>query len=157
MRSLGVLLVLAVATACMPDGSGDPPTGTADAAPGSADAAPGGEPDAVPSDAGGAYWQAGGELAERVCPPDSFLTLDNFGSGFLSEYCLGCHSSEIPMNMRQGAPEGIDFDTMDGLRVFAPRIYARSADGYDTMPPAGGPDATSRILFGEWLACGMPL
>jgi uncharacterized membrane protein len=58
--------------------------------------------------------------------------------------------------MRHNAPLGVDFETLAKVRTRAERIYARAGDGYETMPPAGGPSAEARLLLGEWLACGMP-
>jgi cytochrome c5 len=122
----------------------------------------GGDPGA-PSDAGagtidanGWEWHAGMTLAERPCPPDSFLKWQNFGSAFLSEYCRGCHAQDVPMSMRHGAPLAVDFDTLAEIRQHAARMYARAGDGYTTMPPAGGPGLAARALLGEWLACGAP-
>lgn len=98
----------------------------------------------------------GGGLADRECPEDSFLTYQNLGGPFLSEYCSGCHSAEIPADMRHGAPPGVDFETLDKARDRAEGIYRRAADDNATMPPAGGPSADERVLLGEWLACGAP-
>jgi hypothetical protein len=117
-----------------------------DARPSSGDA--GVTPDALP-------YHEGGQLEDRLCPPGSYLSFQNFAAGFFAEYCTGCHSSMIPEDMRQMAPLGINFDTPEGISANAVRIYARAADGYATMPPAGGPSAEARVLLGEWLACGM--
>ena len=97
-----------------------------------------------------------GTLEGRDCPEDSFLTYANFGSAFFSEYCTGCHSAQLPPRMRQEAPEGIDFETLDKVRAQAASIYLRAADEYDLMPPVGGPSSEARELLGEWLACGAP-
>ena len=91
---------------------------------------------------------------ERSCPPDSFLSFENFGGPYLLDHCKGCHSKAIPEGMRQGAPAGVDFDTIADVRAWAPRIWARAADQNDTMPPVGAPGAEERALLGEWLACG---
>jgi hypothetical protein len=100
--------------------------------------------------------EGGGALADRDCPPDSFLRHDNFGAPFFAEYCTGCHSSQLPDDMRQDAPPGVDFETLDGIRARADRIYLRAADGNATMPPVGGPGDEERVLLGEWLGCGAP-
>ena len=108
------------------------------------------------TDGQGAPFQEGDTLADRDCPTGSFLDYGNFGSPFFSEYCTGCHSSQIPATMRQGAPAGVDFETIDGIRGRADLIYLRAADGYAVMPPVGGPSGETRVLLGEWLACGAP-
>jgi hypothetical protein len=98
----------------------------------------------------------GGVLADRVCPPESYLTYRNFASGFFSQYCTGCHSSQVPPAMRQDAPEGVNFETLDGIREHMDFIYLDAADYYTKMPPAGGPHPEDRMRLGEWLACGAP-
>jgi hypothetical protein len=94
---------------------------------------------------------------ERPCPPDSILDFHNLGGPYLLDHCRGCHSGALPADMRQGAPLGVDFDSLDDVRQWAPRIWARAADDNATMPPVGVPGAEERALFGEWLACGAPL
>lgn len=114
----------------------------------------GGENDLV--DAGAATDSGPITLADRPCPDESFLTYENFGAPFFSEYCTGCHSSQLPSDMRQNAPPDVNFETLEKVRMHAARIYARAADDNDTMPPAGGPPSDVRELLGEWLACGAP-
>lgn len=126
------LAVLLAACGDGGDGSGDEPGGD----------------DAPPA--------SGEGLADRFCPDDSFLTYANFGAPFFAEYCTGCHSSQIPADMRQDAPPGIDFETLDGVRAHADLIYLRAADGNAMMPPVGGPAEEARVLLGEWLACDAP-
>jgi hypothetical protein len=96
-------------------------------------------------------------LEERPCPPDSFLTFENFGGPFILDHCKGCHSGALPADMRQDAPPGVDFDSLDDVRHWAPRIWARAADQNATMPPVGAPGPEERALLGEWLACGAPV
>lgn len=97
------------------------------------------------------------KLSERPCPEDSYLSWENAGGPYMLTYCTGCHSSELPANQRQGAPAGINFDSIDDVRTWAPRIWARAADQNSSMPPVGAPHKTERALLGEWLACGAPL
>lgn len=95
-------------------------------------------------------------IAGRECPDRSPLTYQSFGAPFFASYCTGCHSAKLAPELRAGAPPGIDFDTLDGIRARADRIYARAADDHTTMPPAGGPSAEQRRMLGDWLACGTP-
>lgn len=95
-------------------------------------------------------------LEERACPTDSVLTYENFGGPFISSYCAGCHSKDLPDGMRQEAPLDCDFDTLDATRAWAKRIWARAGDHNITMPPIGGPEEDEREMLGEWLACGAP-
>lgn len=90
----------------------------------------------------------------RPCPPDSALTWENFGDSFMRNWCTACHASALSGASRGGAPLGVDFDELDGVRAEAERIWARGADDNNTMPPAGVPPEAERALLGEWLACG---
>lgn len=100
--------------------------------------------------------EAAEDLSERPCPEDSVLTYDDFGGPFVLSWCTGCHASGLPEGERQGAPAFSNFDTLEDIRAAAARMWARSGDHNLTMPPAGGPDALDREMFGEWLACGAP-
>jgi hypothetical protein len=91
---------------------------------------------------------------ERPCPSDSVLTWENFGEPFMRSWCTGCHSSSQPVDRRLGAPVEINFDDLDGVREHASRVWSRSADQNNTMPPAGLPPEDERNDLGEWLACG---
>jgi len=93
---------------------------------------------------------------ERPCPEDSYLTYGNFGGPFVLNWCAGCHSSSLGVGQRADAPPGVDFDNPELIRMWAPRIWARTADDNLGMPPVGGPGAEERFLLGEWLACGAP-
>ena len=95
-------------------------------------------------------------LEERACPPDSVLTYESFGGPFMYSYCSGCHSKDLPEGMRQDAPMGADFDTLETTRAWSKRIWARAGDHNLTMPPIGGPGDDEREMLGEWLACGAP-
>ncbi|MCA9637166.1 MAG: hypothetical protein KC420_14160, partial [Myxococcales bacterium] len=95
-------------------------------------------------------------LDERYCPPESFLTYENFGAPFINSYCTGCHHVALAKDDRQMAPLGVDFETLDKIRAQADRIWARSGDQNATMPPAGAPADDERAMLGEWLACGAP-
>jgi len=95
-------------------------------------------------------------ITGRNCPPDAFVDAQNFGMPLMLTHCNGCHSASLPESMRQDAPLGIDFDTIEDVREHAERIYARAADNSETMPPVGGPTSEERVWLGDWLACGSP-
>jgi len=84
----------------------------------------------------------------------SFLSYSNFGEPFMLNWCRGCHSSDVPMGMRQKAPLAVNFDTIEQVRTRSARIAARAASVTATMPPSGGPTLEERELLAEWLACG---
>jgi uncharacterized membrane protein len=56
--------------------------------------------------------------------------------------------------MRQNAPLGVDFDDLDRVRDYAPRIDVRAAGTPPTMPPAAGPSPEERAMLAEWINCG---
>ena len=95
-------------------------------------------------------------LADRDCPEGSVLTYENFGAPFMRNWCTGCHSSQLGPDDRAAATPGVDLETPELVRRWAPRIWARSADANLTMPPGGGPTDDERARLGEWLACGAP-
>jgi uncharacterized membrane protein len=102
--------------------------------------APGGEPPPDPDS----------ELCQK-----STLTYQNFAAPFAISWCRGCHGKGQPLDMRQDAPVGVNFDTAEELRAAGPRLLARVTGAAPTMPPAGGPSAEERALLAEWVSCGM--
>lgn len=82
------------------------------------------------------------------------LTHASAGQPYLLTYCTGCHSTAVTGQWRRGAPEGTDFETLDGVHAWRERIAERIEAG--TMPPGGGApaDQTARVL--DWLSCGAP-
>lgn len=96
-------------------------------------------------------------IPKRPCPENNTLTYENFGKGFFLTWCNGCHSSTLKASERAGAPVGIDFDSLEGIRKHTLRIFARSGDANATMPPVSVPDEKTRKLLGDWLTCGAPV
>lgn len=84
----------------------------------------------------------------------SYLDYDNFGAPFVINWCRGCHSSAVPLAMRQKAPRDVNFDTLDQVRTWSEKIAMRATGTTPNMPPAGGPSEEERRLLAEWLACG---
>ena len=164
---VGLALLLVVAPACGDDGgasTGGETAGDTDGTTGGTDTDAGTDSDAgTDTDAGTETDTTGAidegpwdSFDERPCPSGSFLTYENFGGPFINSNCTGCHHSGLGDGERQKAPLGVDFDTVALIRAQADRIWARSGDQNDTMPPAGPPGADERALLGEWLACGAP-
>jgi uncharacterized membrane protein len=93
-----------------------------------------------------------GEARSEECA-QSALTYQTFGEAFLASWCRGCHSRELPEDMRQLAPLAVNFNTLEEVQARAGRIEFLVVEG-KTMPPAGGPSTEERALMGEWLRCG---
>lgn len=95
----------------------------------------------------------GGGEDTGACSREPPLTWGNFGEGLITKHCLGCHSSLMPAEMREGAPVGVDFDTYEAVIQWRDRIDVRSVPDDGGMPPGGGPSEEERAMLGEWLAC----
>lgn len=94
----------------------------------------------------------GCEAEQDPCVHEPALTYENFGRGFTNQFCAGCHSSLVPTVHRNEAPPGYDFNTYEGILLWADRIRMRAVFDGD-MPPGGGPTEAELALFDEWLLC----
>jgi hypothetical protein len=94
---------------------------------------------------------------ESDCLRDPPLTYDNFGEGFVEQFCAGCHSSLTPEVHRNGAPAGVDFDHYGAVLSWAERIEARvlEPEPARAMPPGGGPTEEERERLSEWVRCSV--
>ena len=82
------------------------------------------------------------------------LDWENFGRGLMNKHCSGCHSSLLPVDLRHGAPPGVDLDTYAGAVAWAERVEARTLASED-MPPGGGLSGDEQALLAEWLDCAV--
>ncbi len=102
----------------------------------------------------------GGSATGATCPSSGAPSAQNFGTAFLETHCLSCHSKSLTGAARQGATEGVDFDTLSDVRRQAALIDTHAAAGPNAtnteMPPANRPQPTQqeREKLGQWLACG---
>jgi uncharacterized membrane protein len=104
--------------------------------------------------------EEGGVATQSICPPDSDLDYVTFGREFMIDYCTSCHSSDLTGVARNGAPEGYDFDTLEGILAEMAEIDEWAAAGpaaiNTAMPPSAPiPTEDERRQLGEWLACEM--
>jgi len=94
------------------------------------------------------------EIEDYPCPSGgTTLTYANFGQAFMNTHCQWCHGSDV--TDRKGAPGEYIFDTLEQVQRHKARIFVRSADENDSMPP--GPDDPTldeRKKLADWLACG---
>lgn len=103
----------------------------------------------------------GGQSTATTCPTDNTLTAQSFGNDFMSNYCVRCHSSSLAGLARQGAPQDVNLDTVEGVRAHSKDIdknAGASATVTNTfMPPNGSaPSVEERRQLSQWLACGAP-
>ena len=89
------------------------------------------------------------------CLHDPPLEYDTYGQGFLEQFCTGCHSSQVPEELRNSAPVGVDFDSYGAVLQWQERIRARTEPDAPTMPPGGGPTVEQLDDFREWLDCSV--
>ena len=83
--------------------------------------------------------------SEVVCPPDSTLTYESFGSVFLADNCLSCHTSKDRPALTSKAAVQANKGAIIDVAVVS-----------TTMPANSGLAVEERQLLGEWLACGAP-
>ncbi|MEO8699931.1 MAG: hypothetical protein ABI867_07795 [Kofleriaceae bacterium] len=93
------------------------------------------------------------DLPPGTCE-SSFLDYENFGAPFVANWCRGCHSSDVPADMRQDAPLAVNFDDQATTMAHAAKILSLATGATPTMPPAGGPSDDERALLVEWIGCG---
>jgi hypothetical protein len=88
-----------------------------------------------------------------ACPPGgTALDWTTFGQGFVSNYCLSCHSAAVTGPDRNGAPEGVDFDEYPAVKALGARIVERALKAQ--MPPGGGVGPGDLDSLSQWAACG---
>lgn len=102
----------------------------------------------------------GGCAAESEEPADSGAacdlgypyTWDNWGEGFFVTYCNACHAASSPN--RFGAPEAVQFDTLQQVRDQAARVEATVLDD-GSMPVGGGVREGDIEALRVFLDCGL--
>ncbi len=80
------------------------------------------------------------------------LNWANFGDGFFANYCRACHSSGAPD--RFGAPDGINFDTLEEVRAQS-SLIAFVVIEEQSMPEGGGVYEQDLEFLGYFLECGL--
>lgn len=78
---------------------------------------------------------------------------ETVGAPIVLTWCTPCHSADLPLPQRQGAPMGVNFDDADDVLTQAQRVRARATGDTPTMPPMSGPDADERALLLAWIDC----
>lgn len=99
------------------------------------------------------------DTGDGACARTPPLSWDNFGDGFMTKHCTGCHASLLPEASREGAPLTVNLDTYADVLQWADRVQARAGGAGDSggadMPPGGGPSDDERARLEEWLTCGV--
>jgi hypothetical protein len=83
--------------------------------------------------------------SDVTCPPDSTLTYENFGSGFLADNCLSCHTVQQRPTLTTQAAVQANTTAIINAAVTSTK-----------MPNNGSMAIEERQMLGEWLACGAP-
>lgn len=93
---------------------------------------------------------------DTFCVDQPVLTYENFGQGFMSLHCQGCHSSERTGEDRFGAPESVHFDDKNEVALLARSILAVATGPAAFMPPSGGLLEDDKEKLEIWLRCFPP-
>ena len=78
---------------------------------------------------------AGEIAAAPTCDEGPVLAWENYGDGFFTEYCQGCHADAAPQ--RFGAPADVVFD-QEGDVLNQLDDVVRVVLAEERMPPGGG-------------------
>lgn len=87
------------------------------------------------------------------CSDVPIVTYETFGKGFMTQNCQTCHAST--QTDREGATEGVYFDTVDDVWAHKSSVLSRAASDEPDMPPLGGTTEDDRYLLKVWLTCGV--
>ena len=85
-------------------------------------------------------------VTQEECSPFYY---ENFGAGFMTEHCQGCHADGAID--REGAPQSVSFDDVSSIWEHRATIIDEVEE--ETMPPAGGISDEERNAALEWLHC----
>lgn len=75
-----------------------------------------------------------------------------WGAGFFASYCRTCHSSTT--EERFDAPEGVDFDTLDDVRMWEGAIRT-TVLVEESMPVGGGVPTAELEALDAFLRCSL--
>ncbi len=89
--------------------------------------------------------------AEDFCAEAPVVRWTNFGQGFITGSCQGCHASTTPD--RYGAPEGVTFDSVEEVWAQKDMILLTCTGEAPSMPPNGGVHEDDRTRLAWWLRC----
>lgn len=87
-----------------------------------------------------------------TCDTTPQLTWQNFADGFTATYCRSCHSASSAD--RLGAPEAINFDTLDELVGFSEMVRSAVLDR-ESMPVGGGVYPEDLLQLQWYLDCNL--
>jgi len=93
-----------------------------------------------------------GDTGELTCLDVPEVNYHNFGDAFLRHNCQGCHASTA--ENRYGAPETVQFDTVEDAWDWSDRIVATAIGNEASMPPAGRVSDDEQVMLYWWLECG---
>lgn len=88
------------------------------------------------------------------CEDAPLITYNNFGKGFMTRECQGCHAIALPDEARLGAPKEFAYDTPEQVWKDAELILLTSTGNDPIMPPSDGVFSEDRLRLEIWLRCG---
>jgi uncharacterized membrane protein len=85
---------------------------------------------------------------------DAGVTYTEHIKPILDGACISCHASYLAGADRNGAPEGVDFDTFEAASASGSAANTRIQAG--TMPPSGALTSEQQAVFQKWVDEGFP-
>jgi uncharacterized membrane protein len=95
-------------------------------------------------------------VSKRDCSTlEPVPTFEDLQRGIL-QICHRCHSAQVSGAARNGAPDGVNFDTYEEFKVFADTASFLVEKRVMPFPDGGGPTEAQRRELYAWAACGTP-
>ena len=97
------------------------------------------------------------EVPEEIgeCPDGASPSAGDV-TAVLQEHCVSCHGSAVVGDDRNGAPDGIDWESAQDLASFGDDAYIWGRIYSGEMPEGTDmPDEDAYVIW-EWLSCGSP-
>jgi hypothetical protein len=98
-------------------------------------------------------------VSAQVTGPGTITPVYDGDDGILAnifrQKCLGCHSASLPAGQRDGAPEGVNFDTFEGAKNEGDEIIERAVT-LSNMPPSGSLSDAEKQALSNWQTLGFP-
>ncbi|MCZ7583081.1 MAG: hypothetical protein M5R36_06960 [Deltaproteobacteria bacterium] len=74
---------------------------------------------------------------------------------FFDAYCLRCHGEAVPASQRHGAPDALNFDTMEMVLANGEAVRASLLDNSGQPPSPPYPTHMERDVVLSWIDCAM--
>jgi hypothetical protein len=93
---------------------------------------------------------------DKNCPNGTNLNYEGFAEPLLLEHCTSCHSQDLVEADRLGTPEGLNFDSLEGVQTWQVRILAVLSGKKIHSFYGNTMDSRDQSSLVLWLNCGAP-